>query len=146
MSGTSGKETAFDDFGEAFGDEPIASQDASASTSARLQPTVQPAQFSALGEPASPAAGTENIELLLDVPLRIDVQLGRTTMTIAEILALHPGSVIELDRVAGEPVDIVANERLIAKGEVVVVDDNFGVRLTDIISPARRAMSLGQHG
>ncbi|MHB1413662.1 MAG: flagellar motor switch protein FliN [Chloroflexota bacterium] len=107
------------------------------------EPTVQPVQFSALGEQVGKPAAIDNIDLILDVPLRMSVELGRTTMTIGEILALGPGSVIELDKLAGEPVDVVVNERLIARGEVVVVDENFGVRLTDIVSPAKRAMSLG---
>jgi flagellar motor switch protein FliN/FliY len=78
----------------------------------------------------------------LDVPLQVSVELGRTRKAIKEILALTSGSVIELDRMAGEPVDILVNGKVIAKGEVVVIDDSFGVRITDIISPDKRISNL----
>jgi flagellar motor switch protein FliN/FliY len=106
------------------------------------QVTVRPAQFSQITEPQEQASTSDNLELIMDVPLRLTVELGRATMTIGEIVALTPGSVVELDKLAGEPVDVVVNGRLIAKGEVVVVDESFGVRLTDVVSPAKRAMSL----
>lgn len=86
--------------------------------------------------------GGTNLELLLDVYLRVAVELGRTELTIKEVLGLGPGSVVELDKLAGEPVDILVNDRLIAKGEVVVVDENFGVRVTDIVSPQKRVGRL----
>lgn len=105
-------------------------------------PATQPAtsvhgvQFQPLeGEPEATSA--TNLDLLLDVSLRVSVELGRTELSIKEILGLGPGSVVELDKLAGEPVDILVNNRLIAKGEVVVVDENFGVRVTDIISPQK---------
>jgi len=85
---------------------------------------------------ARPTGG--NIGLLMDVPLKLTVELGRTTKLVKEILALAPGSVVELDKLAGEPVDILVNEKLIAKGEVVVIDENFGVRITEIINPEER--------
>ncbi len=78
----------------------------------------------------------------MDVPLQITVELGRTRKLIRDILELTPGSVVELDKLAGEPVDILVNGKLIAKGEVVVIDENFGVRITDIISPLERANNL----
>ena len=78
--------------------------------------------------------GSSNIDLLMDVSLRVTVELGRTRMTLRQVLDLQNGSVVELDRLAGDPVDIYINERLIAKGEVVVVDDKFGVRITDLLS------------
>ncbi len=83
------------------------------------------------------ATSATNLDLLLDVSLRVSVELGRTDLSIKEVLGLGPGSVIELDKLAGEPVDILVNNRLIAKGEVVVVDENFGVRVTDIVSPQK---------
>ncbi len=83
-----------------------------------------------------------NIELILDVPLGLTVELGRTEKAIREILALGPGSVLELDRLAGESVDVMVNGKLIAKGEVVVVDENFGVRITEIVSRAERVRKL----
>src|SRR6185369_2737975 len=89
---------------------------------------------------ARPAGG--NIGLLLDVPLKLTVELGRTTKLVKEILALAPGAVVELDKLAGEPVDILVNEKLIAKGEVVVIDENFGVRITEILNPEERLTAV----
>lgn len=85
---------------------------------------------------------TRRLDLLLDVPLDVTVELGRTRMTIQDLLALSPGTVIELDKVAGEPLDIVVNDRLIARGEAVVINDKFGIRITDIISKAERIARL----
>lgn len=83
-----------------------------------------------------------NIGLILDVPLQVTVELGRAKKTIKDILELTSGSIVELDKLAGEPVDIFVNGKFLAKGEVVVIDENFGVRITDIVSPAERAASL----
>src|SRR5690625_654511 len=83
-----------------------------------------------------------NLDMLLDIPLKVTVELGRTNRTIKDILELSAGSIVELDKLAGEPVDILVNQKLIAKGEVVVIDENFGVRLTDIISQSDRLMQL----
>ena len=80
--------------------------------------------------------------MLLDIPLQVTVELGRTKRTVQEILALSSGAIIELDKLAGEPVDILINSKLIAKGEVVVIDENFGVRVTDIISQRDRINKL----
>lgn len=102
---------------------------------------VQPVQFAPLMQPALPVVDT-NISLIMDVPLQVTVELGRTRKLIRDILELAPGSVVELDKLAGEPVDILVNGKLIAKGEVVVIDDNFGVRITDIVSPLERANHL----
>ena len=90
----------------------------------------------------SGAPPTRRLELLLDVPLDLSVELGRTRMSIQELLALGPGSVIELDKVAGEPLDILVNDRLVARGEAVVVNDKFGIRITDIVSPTERIARL----
>lgn len=102
---------------------------------------VQPVQFAPL-KPAGMSATDTNINLIMDVPLQVTVELGRTRKLIRDILELTPGSVIELDKLAGEPVDILVNGKLIAKGEVVVIDENFGVRITDIVSPLERAHNL----
>jgi flagellar motor switch protein FliN len=83
-----------------------------------------------------------NIDMLYDIPLEITVELGRTEMQIRKILELGPGAVIQLDKLAGEPVDILANNKLVAKGEVVVIEENFGVRITDIISPIDRLTKM----
>lgn len=103
--------------------------------------SVHPVQFQPFDGESEGLGGT-NLELLLDVSLRVAVELGRTDLTIKDVLALGPGSVVELDKLAGEPVDILVNDRLIAKGEVVVVDENFGVRVTDIVSPQKRIGKL----
>jgi flagellar motor switch protein FliN/FliY len=90
--------------------------------------------------------GTEqekrDIDFLLDIPVEVSVQLGTTKMMIKEILQLGQGSVIELEKLAGEPMEILANNRTVARGEVVVVNEKFGVRLTDIISPSDRVTQL----
>ena len=103
--------------------------------------TARPAQFSQLSHASNVPTAT-NLDLLLGVTLRVAVELGRTRMTIEDILKLGPGSVVELDKLAGEPVDVLVNDRLIARGEVVVIDDRFGVRITDVIPPAQRVTSL----
>jgi len=103
-----------------------------------VQPiNVQPAQFQSFEEEPF-AIDSNNIGLLMDVPLQISVELGRTTKKIREILEFGQGSIIELDKLAGDPVDILVNGKVIAKGEVVVIDESFGVRITDILHPSKR--------
>jgi flagellar motor switch protein FliN len=85
---------------------------------------------------------SRRLDMLLDVPLDVNVELGRTRMTIQDLLQLGPGSVIELDKVAGEALDILVNGRLVARGEAVVVNDKFGIRITDIVSPQERIQRL----
>lgn len=87
-------------------------------------------------------AAQNNLDMLMDIPLKVTVELGRTKRTVKEILDLSAGSVVELDKLAGEPVDIHVNDKLMAKGEVVVIDENFGVRVTDIVSPKERLTKL----
>lgn len=94
---------------------------------------IQPAQFQNFSNPAANAAGQENIGLIMDVPLEVTVELGRTTKSISEILNFAPGTIIELDRIAGEPIDVLVNGKFVAKGEVVVIEESFGVRVTEII-------------
>lgn len=94
-------------------------------------------KFPPLGDSVPYGAGS-NISLLMDVPMTLTVELGRTRQLVRDILGLGEGSIIELDKLAGEPVDLLVNGKLIAKGEVVVIDENFGVRVTDIVSPAER--------
>lgn len=100
---------------------------------------MQVARFSPLGPGAPAAQEPASLDLLLDVPLRITVELGRARMAVRDVLALQTGSVVELDRAAGQPVDVLVNDRLIAHGEVVVIEDRFGVRITEIVSPTRPA-------
>lgn len=99
------------------------------------------------GEPARPFGGNGNaqvqdINMVLDIPVQLSVELGRTKVPIKYILQLAQGSVVELDALAGEPMDVLVNGYLIAQGEVVVVNDKFGIRLTDIITPAERIRKL----
>ncbi len=102
---------------------------------------VQDVQFDQI-QPQPSSGKANNMEILLDVNLPISVQLGKTSMTIQELLEVGPGSVIELDKMVGSPVEILANNKIIAQGEVVVVDENFGVRITSLISPTERIKSL----
>ncbi|MBY0120685.1 flagellar motor switch phosphatase FliY [Bacillus sp. S/N-304-OC-R1] len=106
------------------------------------QPTVQPAVFSSFEPYSLQESESKNLNMLLDIPLQVTVELGRTKRSVKEILELSAGSIIELDKLAGEPVDILVNNRLIAQGEVVVIDENFGVRVTDIISQSDRIKKL----
>ena len=105
-------------------------------------PNVQGLQFPSLN-PQAVAGEQGNIGLLMDVYMEMTVELGRTKKLIKEILGMGEGTIIELDKLAGEPVDILVNHKLIAKGEVVVIDENFGVRVTEIVSPIDRVDSLG---
>ena len=100
-----------------------------------------PATFEQLAPmPADPEPA--NIGLIMDVPLHVTVELGRRRMLVREVLELGKGSLIELDKLAGEPVDVLVNGKLIAKGEVVVIDENFGVKVTTIVTPAERMRNL----
>ncbi|MCY7783642.1 MULTISPECIES: flagellar motor switch phosphatase FliY [unclassified Bacillus (in: firmicutes)] len=103
---------------------------------------VSPVEFSAFDPNEASQAPINNLDMLLDIPLSITVELGRTKRSVKEILELSAGSIIELDKLAGEPVDILVNQRIVAKGEVVVIEENFGVRVTDILSQAERINNL----
>lgn len=103
---------------------------------------VNPVQFASFQGSGLTQADETNLNLLLDIPLKVTVELGRTQKQIKEILELSQGSIIELDKLAGEPVDILVNNKLIAKGEVVVIDENFGVRVTDIVSQWDRVQKI----
>lgn len=102
---------------------------------------IQPVQFAPVASAGS-AQEKSNLNLLLDVPLQISVELGSTRMRIKEILELGMGSIVELERLAGEPVDVLVNGKIFAKGEVVVIDENFGIKITDIVSPVDRLNNL----
>jgi len=120
-------------FGQSFGGAAMGSPAA--------PPNVQPVQFANLQGGGFPAEAG-NIGLLMDVFMELTVELGRTRKLIREILGIGEGTIIELDKLAGEPVDILVNHKLIAKGEVVVIDENFGVRVTEIVSPMQRMGDL----
>lgn len=83
------------------------------------------------------------IDLLLDIPLQVSVEVGRSKILVRELLQMQEGTLIELDKLAGEPLDLYVNDRLIARGEAVVVNDKFGLRLTDVVSPSERIENLG---
>ncbi|MED1864225.1 flagellar motor switch phosphatase FliY [Fictibacillus nanhaiensis] len=104
--------------------------------------SIQPASFSDFGDYEVNQRDTKNLDMLLDIPLQVTVELGRTKKTIKDILEMSQGSIVELDKLAGEPVDIFVNHKMIAKGEVVVIDENFGVRVTEILSQRDRLEKL----
>lgn len=104
--------------------------------------SVSNAEFQQLSQPGS-GGQSRNIDLLMDVNLPVSIELGRTRLSIADILALGPGSVVELNKLAGEPVDLLVNQKVVAKGEVVVVDENFGLRVTQLVTREERLKSLG---
>jgi flagellar motor switch protein FliN/FliY len=106
------------------------------------EPQAQPVEFGPLS-PQATQGEPSNIQLLLDVKLPVAVELGRTNLPVKEILDFGPGTIIELNRVASEPVDLLVNGVLVARAEVVVIDDHFGVRLSSLISPEERIRSLG---
>lgn len=95
---------------------------------------VSPAQFQTFSQPTVSANSPENINLIMDVPLEVTVELGRTKKSIADILDFAPGTIIELDKIAGEPIDVLVNGKFVAKGEVVVIEESFGIRITEIIN------------
>jgi flagellar motor switch protein FliN/FliY len=97
----------------------------------------------AVSAPREKREKVSSMDILLDIPLEISAELGRTRMIISDLLQLGQGSVIELNKLAGEPLEILVNQKLIARGEVVVVNEKFGIRLTDIISPLERIKQLG---
>lgn len=113
-------------------DEQSANPPSAGASSTGDHPTIRTVEFDSLQGSASstPRAG---MDLIMDVNLQVTVELGRTVLKVRDVLALGPGAVVELNRHAGEPVDVVVNNKLIARGEVVVVDENFGVRITEII-------------
>ncbi len=125
-----------DDWAAAMGEQAKAEQAAAAAAPAKVFE-----QFS--GAQAAPAAN-QGFELILDIPVKLTVELGRTKISIRNLLQLAHGSVVELDGLAGEPMDVLINGTLIAQGEVVVVNDKFGIRLTDIITPQERMRKLNK--
>jgi flagellar motor switch protein FliN len=108
-------------------------------------PAAQPADiFPSFGGPGGASGIMNELDMILDIPVQITVELGRTKITIKNLLQLAHGSVVELDAMAGEPMDVLVNGTLIAQGEVVVVNDKFGIRLTDIITPSERMRKLNR--
>ncbi|TCV90772.1 flagellar motor switch protein FliN [Sulfurirhabdus autotrophica] len=123
----------------------MAEQDAAAPADAAAapeQPKVAPAQIFEQLTPGAAGASPNNLDMILDIPVNLTVELGRTKIAIRSLLQLAQGSVVELDGLAGEPMSVLVNGCLIAQGEVVVVNDKFGIRLTDIITPSERLRRL----
>jgi flagellar motor switch protein FliN/FliY len=124
--------------------QPIAEDDWAAAMAEQAEPAKPSTDFfqELSGTPSN--GKTHDIDFILDIPVLLTVELGRTKITIKNLLQLAQGSVVELDGLAGEPMDVLVNGCLIAQGEVVVVNDKFGVRLTDIITPAERIRKLNK--
>lgn len=106
------------------------------------QVSVAPAEFAELPRNATAGTGQLNLDLIMDVRLVLTLEVGRTRLSVRNLLALTQGSVVELDKLAGEPLDVLVNGTLVAHGEVVVVNDKFGIRLLDVVSTEKRVESL----
>jgi len=131
-----------DDWAAAMAEQAIAESGSGGGASSAA---AEPAQiFQNFGAAAGSGAIMNELDMILDIPVQITVELGRTKLTIKNLLQLAHGSVVELDAMAGEPLDVLVNGTLIAQGEVVVVNEKFGIRLTDIITPAERMRKLGR--
>ncbi|WP_431306345.1 flagellar motor switch protein FliN [Sulfuricystis thermophila] len=140
-AGQSGDKTATtteDDWAAAMQEQAAQEKKATASAAAAASKLFEPLG----GNTAAPA--NQGLELILDIPVNLTVELGRTKISIRNLLQLAHGSVVELDGLAGEPMDVLVNGTLIAQGEVVVVNDKFGIRLTDIITPQERIRKLNR--
>jgi flagellar motor switch protein FliN/FliY len=143
MAETATQAATDDDWGAALAEQAAATAGAMVANA----PAAKPAPiFEDLASPAPQAAGTQahDIDLILDIPVSLTVELGRTKLPIRNILQLAQGSVVELDGLAGEPMDVLVNGCLIAQGEVVVVNEKFGIRLTDIVTPSERVRRLNR--
>ncbi len=132
--------------GEALADEWAAAMEESGDSGESEEEEVQPAPMEEFESSADSASDTENgtpeLDVILDIPVSISMEVGNTQIAIRNLLQLNQGSVIELDRLAGEPLDVLVNGTLIAHGEVVMVNDKFGIRLTDVISQSERIQRL----
>ena len=126
MPDESTKQISADDWGAAMAEQ------------AEVTPATQPHVFEQFGGGASQGAAHNDLDMIMDIPVQLTVELGRTKMPIKNLLQLAQGSVVELSGLAGEPLDVLINGFLIAQGEVVVVNDKLGIRLTDVITPSER--------
>lgn len=132
------QDSAMDDWGAALAEQ------AEAESGNAAGAHVQVAEFDDLESDNLPMKRDEdhNLDMILDIPVTIAMEIGRTKISIRNLLQLNQGSVVELDRLAGEPMDVLVNGTLVAHGEVVVVNEKFGIRLTDVVSPAERVKKL----
>ena len=138
MSNETADEVSSDDWAAAMAEQVKPAAD----TAARAMPMTKPA-FENFGS-QSGATSTQDIDMILDIPVKLTVELGRTRIAIKQVLQLAQGSVVELEGLAGEPMDVLVNGCLIAQGEVVVVNEKFGIRLTDIVTPSERVRRLNR--
>ena len=137
--------TAMEDEGQISEDDWAAAMSEQAVAEATPQPAAQPADiFPSFGGTGTGGGMMNELDMILDIPVQITVELGRTKITIKNLLQLAHGSVVELEAMAGEPMDVLVNGTLIAQGEVVVVNDKFGIRLTDIITPSERMRKINR--
>lgn len=125
-------------------DDWAAAMSEQAASEAKAVDNAQPAVFNDFAQQTRPPGAPHDIDFILEIPVQLTVELGRTKIPIKNLLQLAQGSVVELDGMAGEPMDVLVNGCLIAQGEVVVVNDKFGIRLTDIITPAERIRKLNR--
>lgn len=133
-----------DDWAAALAEQSATTSSAAATPPAVNASTVQKQLFEKFSPSGTNPAATHDIDMILDIPVQLTVELGRTRIPIKQILQLAQGSVVELDGLAGEPMDVLVNGCLIAQGEVVVVNDKFGIRLTDIVTPSERIRRLNR--
>ncbi len=136
-------EVTLDDWGSAMAEQ-AASDTAPAAAKGAGNAVASAPVFEQLSSVAQPPSAPSDIDRILDIPVQLTVELGRTKLAIKSLLQLAQGSVVELDGMAGEPMDVLVNGCLIAQGEVVVVNDKFGIRLTDIITPSERIRKLNR--
>ncbi|KPK37878.1 MAG: hypothetical protein AMJ69_10085 [Gammaproteobacteria bacterium SG8_47] len=144
MTGTQDDAAVMDDWAAALSEQASTDDDAASADNEMVVAgsDMAAADFDTLVDEGRPSKGDVNMDVILDVPVTISMEIGRTKISIRNLLQLNQGSVVELDRLAGEPMDVLVNGTLIAHGEVVVVNEKFGIRLTDVISPAERIKKL----
>lgn len=132
------QDDSLDDWGAALAEQADSEQ------AAKPGLNVHVAEFDALASDNMPVSrdDDQNMDMILDIPVTISMEIGRTKISIRNLLQLNQGSVVELDRLAGEPMDVLVNGTLVAHGEVVVVNEKFGIRLTDVVSPTERVKKL----
>lgn len=130
-------ESAADDWAAALEEQATAEN-----SSSNSEKNYESAEFDSLTDEDVSTLGERSLDMILDIPVTMSVEIGRTKITISNLLKLNQGSVVELDRLAGEPMDVMVNGTLIAHGEVVVVNEKFGIRLTDVVTPSERVKNL----
>ena len=143
MTNTGSGEAATDDWKAAMAEQGAAETEATPAAPAAKNESYEKAEFDDLvPQTVANRSNESNLDVILDIPVTLSMEVGRTDITINNLLQLAQGSVVELDRLAGEAMDVMVNGTLIAHGEVVVVDEKFGIRLTDVISPTERIKKL----